>query len=45
MGRFTVFLWICWIIFLLTLFSFLLIPLAIVLAIIAPIVIIAYIIA
>jgi len=45
MGRLTVFLWICWIIFLLTLFSFLLIPLAIVLAIIAPIVIIAYIIA
>jgi len=45
MGRFTVFLWICWIIFLLTLFSFLLIPLAIVLAIIAPIDIIAYIIA
>jgi hypothetical protein len=45
MGRITTFLWICWIIFLLTLFSFLLIPLAIVLAIIAPIVIIAYIIA
>jgi hypothetical protein len=45
MSRFTAFLWICWIIFLLTIFSFLLIPLAIVLALIAPIVIIAYIIA
>ncbi len=45
MSRFTAFLWICWLIFLLTMFSFLLIPIAIVLAIIAPIVIIAYIIA